>query len=75
MRSYHLAMMIESLWNLEDYGGSLSWTEVAIHEALEAREKKSASLNTEQSQEKVRTIRTDYLKMKTIIVQLNNISA
>ena len=25
LRSYHLCMMIESLWNLEDYSSSLSW--------------------------------------------------
>ena len=46
-------MMIESLWNLEDYAGSLSWTEIAIHEAIEARDKKSSTVSAEENVEKV----------------------
>jgi len=53
LRSYHLGMMIESLWNLEDYAGSLSWTEIAVHEAIEARDKKSSAASAEENVEKV----------------------
>ena len=57
LRSYHLGMMIESLWNLEDYAGSLSWTEIAVHEAIEARDKKSTAASTEENVEKVTLIK------------------
>jgi len=46
-------MMIESLWNLEDYAGSLSWTEVAIHEAIEARDKKAAAPSGDENGDEV----------------------
>ena len=40
-------MMIESLWNLEDYSGALSWAEVAVHEALEDLDKKKSDESDE----------------------------